>query len=1834
LNYYYIIADDDLIDIEEVIKMEIINNRYRVVKCIRQNRVVSSYVVNDIIKNSDAIQLNILNSEYIQKELIEFYTKEFISLTNLSCKNIASVYEFALVTLLDNKKLNDKVYFYTNEYIENNSSILDIASNMRSEELLDLFIEICQSINYLHLKGFIYGDINLSNIIVYNDIENGESCIKLKDLATVELLKQGFWKDESNQNYFKAPEVLEGNNQGVLSDIYALGILFFIMYMKSKGYQFDSDEETKFIDEYKLQEIFNNNEDFNIDFKNIIEKMIYSDATKRYGSISELVTDINTFFHKDYLPHRKEEIEKLNFNLKMIGRDEEVDKVIDIYESIKNKNNYNSTILIHGESGIGKTRFLKSLKRLFSLKKVKVYSSFMLDASTKNSNKAFIEILKQFISESEPEVLERYESELVKFIPELGGKKSIIPSESLSGDKERFRLIHSATGFIEECINNIPIVIIIDNFHLADDFTIELVEYLVRKKLLNKNIMVIMSYCDGECVLNKRFTEFRKKIFQSNGVTNIFLKELGEVEVGKMIQDILSMPNIPYKLADSIYEKTKGNPLFVEEVIKSFFNKKFIYVDEENGHWAKDDEYSKFVIPSDMHQVLLNQVKEMGQANYNILKTISVFKSAVSLEIIKSFTEKQQGDLEKDIEGLVSLGILCKKIEDRGFVFDFYNKFLKNLMYEKIIDDERIDMHRLAVVLLEKQYADGGTEYIEELIYHLEKSNQEQKIIDYCIENAEKMKMLKNRSDAIKNLTKAVSIMDYSWDPIKNIKLIMDLASLHEQEGHIDLAVKYYLSIEKYNENTELHKYIIDSLIKIAAVYLSKNNIDSTASYIEKIQTMLEKVDYIRGFLECQGILASVHDKRQEYEKVQAICNHCIELCTGEYEELKAMFYNHKGLAYLRSGSPHEALLTFEKNIDICNKYNNVKVLIKSLNNIGVIYGDYYQDDNEAIKYFLRIKDICEKNNMSSSEVDALINIGATYFSKEQYKISLQYFIEALEKCKKYEYEFHVFYCYNSIASVYLKLGDYANAYKYYELCNKELENYPNQGKDIGEFYFLASKINYKLGDLEKAQFYIHSALNIYEHDESIFKWQVQALNEYIKFHLIEDEESLNKSVESVINIASKISSLSNRLNIFYDVIIFLHENGKQEHMATILKEINKLDIDLKGHRVYVKKLYVDSLIEKKKSIKLLNEAIEYSKKYKEIDIYWKIYTAIGDCYFDKKDYLYAVIYYFEACGILKDIILQLPLEYRLSYIKLNNALKPFNKFLGINNYYKNNKDTSMLEFQSVNVIDEEGLTYLLEQVNHKDILKNKNFIRSIKKIYSSSLHEDIHDISDVLERLQSDNAKNLELIIDYLSYTTLATRGTIIISDNDKEYKVIAASDRRYELPQSQEVLSKILNREKPVLVTDGSLEQSLGGDINSIHNTLKASICIPIIMENTNEKGFMKDERRREMQDSKHVIGYVYLESQRVLNNINKDSMKKCMELSKVIGIIIEKYKLRQSASIDKLTGTLTRKYLEEALDEQIEVASQAGGKFSLIMYDLDHFKMINDKFGHRTGDYALKKVCDVVMNNLRESDIVGRYGGEEFIVILPDTDVCDAELVAEKLRSKIEQEKILDNRRDVTVSLGVTSYPLHGEWQEELVERVDQALYVAKQQGRNRYAIWNSEFSKKAKRTDRLTGIISGNAIQDHRNVLAMIELIELININVPREDKIYSLLGRIIEITEAQKGILFIMDDEVIIDKYSRKIFKKEWIDIDTYNQDIIKTVIDSKQGVYKIDWDTITEYDTVTGVPNWQSVMVIPLTQGDTVKGILYLTESTQTKEFSFDDFNFVSTLGKIIVPIL
>lgn len=160
-------------------------------------------------------------------------------------------------------------------------------------------------------------------------------------------------------------------------------------------------------------------------------------------------------------------------------------------------------------------------------------------------------------------------------------------------------------------------------------------------------------------------------------------------------------------------------------------------------------------------------------------------------------------------------------------------------------------------------------------------------------------------------------------------------------------------------------------------------------------------------------------------------------------------------------------------------------------------------------------------------------------------------------------------------------------------------------------------------------------------------------------------------------------------------------------------------------------------------------------------------------------------------------------------------------------------------------------------------------------------------------------------------------------------------------------------------------------------------------------------------------------------------------------------------QESIRDELTGLHNRRYFNERLVDELERAKRYGTQFSLLFADIDHFKAVNDTFGHQVGDAVLASLGRLFNRHLRHSDIVSRYGGEEFAMLLLDTDKEKAVTIAEHLRVAIAEETVAhaDAPVQVTVSFGVATYNEDGHSLEGLLGKADKALYCAKAQGRNR-------------------------------------------------------------------------------------------------------------------------------------------------------------------------------------
>ena len=161
----------------------------------------------------------------------------------------------------------------------------------------------------------------------------------------------------------------------------------------------------------------------------------------------------------------------------------------------------------------------------------------------------------------------------------------------------------------------------------------------------------------------------------------------------------------------------------------------------------------------------------------------------------------------------------------------------------------------------------------------------------------------------------------------------------------------------------------------------------------------------------------------------------------------------------------------------------------------------------------------------------------------------------------------------------------------------------------------------------------------------------------------------------------------------------------------------------------------------------------------------------------------------------------------------------------------------------------------------------------------------------------------------------------------------------------------------------------------------------------------------------------------------------------------------RVRQLAYLDGLTGIFNRRYFEMRIIEEIDRARRFGNGMAVIMVDIDQFKRLNDEFGHLLGDEVLRQVSSLFHGQLRKIDVVCRYGGEEFAILLSQTNSQHAFGVAEKLRRLVETWQFPGVPRSVTISAGVASFPEHGTGRDELVKAADAGLYAAKLAGRNR-------------------------------------------------------------------------------------------------------------------------------------------------------------------------------------
>jgi diguanylate cyclase (GGDEF)-like protein len=200
----------------------------------------------------------------------------------------------------------------------------------------------------------------------------------------------------------------------------------------------------------------------------------------------------------------------------------------------------------------------------------------------------------------------------------------------------------------------------------------------------------------------------------------------------------------------------------------------------------------------------------------------------------------------------------------------------------------------------------------------------------------------------------------------------------------------------------------------------------------------------------------------------------------------------------------------------------------------------------------------------------------------------------------------------------------------------------------------------------------------------------------------------------------------------------------------------------------------------------------------------------------------------------------------------------------------------------------------------------------------------------------------------------------------------------------------------------------------------------------------------------------------------------------------------KLQQQSITDGLTGIKTRRFFWEALSSEWKRASRSGRPFSVVLVDLDKFKEVNDSLGHLEGDLVLARVGRVLEQKCRQSNVVARYGGDEFIILMPETGIEQAQVLAERLRLWLATDPMLEEHH-ITGSFGVASFPAHGFSMEDLIRVADAGMYVAKHAGGNQVSTSDAFGEGSAVQRQLVSGYIEGFLQREHNGPEHLEELV---------------------------------------------------------------------------------------------------------------------------------------------
>lgn len=1807
--------------------MDCINRRYQVIDHAHDGSPGLCYLVEDLLQEGKRAVLRILSPETIQPGVVNYLRRELPALKNLTHPGIVHIYDFGLVQNIDGHRVLSRQYYLTHEYVPPSKSVLQAGADWTHRDIADAAVELCHVLGYLHAMGYVYGRLDDSSVAVV-DGRTG-STIKLTRPMLPGDIESAILKPQKVNMQFVSPDSLRQDRPDPAADLYSLGVLLLFLI---------SGEDPSTANMSSLLEDCRRSGRLG-PFSQVID-LLLAPIGDRCRDTRQVIARINKAMGTDYPRFDRAARDKVVSSTKLIGRNTELEQLDKWKNQFLRENRGAGLTLISGSVGIGKTRLVREFAFYMELERIRVFvGSFSDDRQI--TFDPVSQLIRNMVPFANSETIAKYGPELIKIVPDLRSTTDIQPTPALPEEREIQRLNDRIANFILETFDRDPVVIVLDNAQWASSRTLELIDHILNASKAVA-LWIILAYRKEEAE-NGPIRLFLDKWQSRASTTQMVLSSFGFQETMELIGQMLGTSAILPKLSARVLRETEGNPLLIKDIINALHAQKHLVL-RDDGEWHVDfdidGDHTKLPFPGSVYEATLDQIETLPDDARAVLKLLSVFVAPAPLEALQSASGISRDRIAGILEDLIALQLADERVGDEGYAYDIHLRSIKRSLYESMDEQVRRELHARVAQSLESLPNRDDMEIAYELVHHLVRAGEPRRALESALESAESLFRLGIDSHALAFLHEAYRIAADLGADDETTEILFMLGETHERMGENGKALATYqeaLRLASKRDDVEAKALAKQG---IGLLQVRMNNIAAGSSSLYEALSLAESAGFVEGILRASYSICVMMLAQQRYDEAIELSSKCLETYTdSEFVHLHALLQNILGACCDGLGQSDDAIARYQASIDLFTRAGRHWEAVRPINNIGNIYNEHHQDPVMARRYYEDALAIARKHSQPLIMATILNNLGETHRVQDEYSRALEFYLQAERLALEAGRHQLVFVCRLNILLSYLMMGEYQKSYDYMLLGQQDVERYHGElGKYIAGYYRYAARLFYVLGDFERALACLAEATKAQPDRRSAYNLDSRALEICINFEKsgTVDHEQIDQLVAEYRR-TGFVKDRRDWLHAFAQIHI---DSGDYDKAQSLLRESEKLKARSDTVRLAGEMSLLRALMAKDEDrVAQTHRALELCRSARDPLLEFRAHKAYGDAYRIDGDVACAARAYTCALDLLYRLASKAPKNHRRDFLLSHRRRDVRDRLIAIRRGFLENEHARTLDEESRNLTGEaDALGAFFSFMDTPDQAR-REVAAGLAASSVGSADAVPASLKNLLDSFTTNNQRNLDILVSELARIADADAVCVFLEE-DEGRSLLCCRGTAPDMARSRHILDYVRAEQKGVLISERFGGKQSGAEV-ALPDGVSAVICIPLIEGGAEEPSLKPetadkpDQRRAKSRSARNVLGYLYLSSSSVFNNLDQRTFRECQAWAGIARLPMENHHLRITSSIDKVSGVYTRKFFEQAISSELSRAAREQYPLSVLMIDIDDFKNVNDRFGHQTGDEVLRGIGKTLTENTRPSDICCRYGGEEFVILLPDTPLDEAELVAERLRTAVESAKLTGAGMSLTVSVGVSAYPMHGEWPDELVTRADQALYWAKESGRNRTSVWNPSIGSAARRTDRLAGIVTGNTVQDQRNVLALVEIFELIDSQVPVEDKLYLFLGQSMSVLDAESGAVILKNGDGAPERvYTRKRLVDGWVADVHISRQLIDEVLSSGTGRCTIDWDSACDIDPVSGNPIWHSVMVAPIQRRESILGVLCLSAPINRHEYGSSELNFANTLAAMAAYLI